>query len=159
MNQISFMIINIEGPYKEFYNRAYVVNSQNRDSVCLYNTESQKRTTTSYARYKMTVYLNRFLTDEEHVDHIDNDETNDNLSNLQILSHIENNRKYFRLKGNKLVEYKCPVCNTIFSIRRGLSHLVNKNKKSVTCSRSCGGKISHLETKVRIIMLREYTQH
>ena len=32
------MIINIEGPYKKFYNKAYVVNSQNRDSVCLYNT-------------------------------------------------------------------------------------------------------------------------
>ena len=153
------MIIEIKYPYTQHYDRAYLVNSQNRNSVCLYNTNSNKRSTTSYARYLMSVHLGRYLKPKEHVDHIDNDGTNDVISNLQLLSQQENNRKSSKTKGNKLVEYECPVCDNTFTVRRGLSHLVIKTKKSVTCSRTCGGKISHMKTNNRIKFIREFTQY
>ena len=153
------MIIEILSPYNKDYHRAYLVNSQGRNSVCLYNTETKARHTVSYARYLMATSLNRFLTDDEEVDHIDNDKTNDSIDNLQLLSRTENIKKQKRLIGLKKVLYECPVCNEHFSVRKGLSHLVNKRKKSMTCSRSCGGKISHMDIENRILFIKEYLEH
>lgn len=153
------MIIDLLPPYDVDYNRAYLVSSQGRNSVCLYNTVTQARHTISYARYLMATSLNRFLTDDEEVDHIDNNKDNDVLSNLQILSRAENIRKQKRVVGLKRVLYQCPVCEKEFSRSRGLSHLVKKTKNSVTCSRSCGGKISHMDTEDRIMFIREFMEH
>lgn len=63
--------------------------------VCLFNSKKE-RTTISYARYLMSVKLNRFLDRNEEVDHIDNDKTNDSIENLQILSSKENKEKFLR---------------------------------------------------------------
>ncbi len=52
-----------------------------------------RKTTMSYARWKMIQHLERKLLQEEHVDHINEDCTDDRLVNLQILSQLENNRK------------------------------------------------------------------
>lgn len=51
-------------------------------------------TSTAYARYLMSVKLKRYLHDDEEVDHIYNDFTNDSIDNLQILSGSENTKKY-----------------------------------------------------------------
>ena len=153
------MIIDLLPPYDVDYHRAYLVKSQGRNSVCLYNTETKVRHTTSYARYLMAVSLNRFLSDDEEVDHIDNIKDNDVLGNLQLLTRAENIKKQKRVVGLKKVLYQCPVCEKEFIMRRGLSHLVIKTKNSITCSRSCGGKLSHMETEDRIRFIREYIEH
>lgn len=153
------MIIDLLPPYDKDFNRAYLVNSQGRNSVCLYNTESKLRHTISYARYLMSTHLNRFLTDDEHVDHIDNDKSNDVISNLQILTLAENNKKQAKLKGKRMVRYSCPICSKEFSLSRRLSHLTSKSKTSATCSKSCGGKISRNYTGDKIIMLYEYVDY
>lgn len=153
------MNIEILPPYDTDYNKAYLVTSQGRNSVCLYNSETKKRHTVSYARYLMSTHLGRFLDKDEHVDHIDNDKSNDVITNLQILSQLENNRKQARLRGKKMVKYQCPVCQKVFSIRKGLSHLVSTNKKSVSCSRSCGGRLPKLGLDKKILFLEEYTQY
>lgn len=114
------MKIELQYPYNERWRLGYiVVNSENRKNVVLYNSHSD-RSTVSYARYLMSVKLGRFLLRSEEVDHIDEDKTNDSLSNLQILSTAENLRKNARSRISKripkhgtLTEYrycKCDLC-------------------------------------------------
>jgi len=88
---------------------------EGRYMLCIIHPDGS-RTTTSYARYLMSVYLKRFLLESEHVDHKDEDKTNDSISNLQILSQVENNIKHVvsANKSSKLIELKCPVCGTDF---------------------------------------------
>ena len=73
----------VYGPYKQKDGRYFV--------ILVY--EDGTRKTSAYARYLMEQHLGRSLTDEEEVDHIDNDNTNDNIENLQILTREENMRK------------------------------------------------------------------
>lgn len=111
---------------------------------------SLKRTSMSYARFIMSVFLRRELKTNEEVDHKDGDKTNDNLDNLQILSGEANRKKSFidRKIHKKMVELKCPECQTIFVRRRGRTHLVNKGSRATFCSRRCSGKFSSkLKTK------------
>lgn len=87
----------------------------------------------------MSVKLGRFLTDNEEVDHIDEDKTNDSLSNLQVLSKKEHRQKsVIYLKGS------CYICGS--EIVRTKSQLRPKIKQekllkgTLTCSRKCGRK-------------------
>lgn len=50
-------------------------------------------TTMSWARYLMQEYIGRELTQEETVDHINRDKTDDRLENLQILTRSEHAKK------------------------------------------------------------------
>lgn len=96
------MKIKLKAPFSKDYDKGYLVtNSKNRKFVILYNSAND-RTTIPYARYLMSVKLKRYLKDDEHVDHIDNDKTNDDINNLQILSQTENNQK----EGRRRVEEK-----------------------------------------------------
>ena len=102
----------------------------------------------------MSVHLKRWLTKDEHVDHINDDKSDDRIENYQILTLTENNQKQAALVGCKVVEYKCAVCDNKFVVKRKYSHYVI-GEKSMTCSRSCGGKASHFPSPVQIV-LREY---
>ena len=85
--------IEIEYPYSTKYKSAYlVVNKDNRRTVILYNSHSD-RSSTQYARYLMAVKLGRFLEEHDHIDHKDDDKTNDHIDNLQILTLAQNNIK------------------------------------------------------------------
>ena len=131
------MKIQLEYPYNQDWNKGYIVtNSENRKTVILFNN-SKNRSSVSYARYLMAITLKRYLTENEHVDHIDNNKTNDLIENLQILTPKENNQKAF-LKGETLFEFKCPVCKKIFKLTARQSH-----RKEPCCSRKCGGIKSH----------------
>ncbi len=103
---------------------------------------SKKRTTISYARYVMSVYLKRRLGPHEQVDHIDDNTTNDSLTNLQILSRQENIQKYVRgdtSPRKTLVLLRCPECLQEFVRPRRQTHLLGF-KKATFCSRECVGK-------------------
>lgn len=153
------MIIDLLTPFTDDYDRAYLVNSQNRNSVCLYNTKDKSRKTISYAKYLLSHKLNRYLLSDEEADHIDNDPTNDSIDNLQILSPSENCIKYRNHVGKSMVEYSCPICDKVFSVRRGQSHLVKKSKNAVACSRVCSGKLTHSSMENKIRFIREYKKH
>lgn len=139
------MKIELESPFDKLYKAGYLnMNKEPRRLVLLVDFDN-KKTTISYARYLMTVKLNRILEPYEHVDHIDNDKLNDVIDNLQIISVQENNIK--RVKHLKLetqpVTLVCPVCEITFSKpRRQVIVKLNANKKP-TCSRKCGGIYSH----------------
>jgi hypothetical protein len=82
-----------------------------------------ERKTISYARYLMSTHLGRLLTDEEHVDHINDIKLDDRIENLQILSQKENNIKAGlvrrgEIKHGTLTGYrycKCCLCKKAMS--------------------------------------------
>ena len=83
-------------------------------------SDISERTTISFARYVMSVSLGRLLnTDAEHVDHINNNKSDDRLENLQILSPAENKKKqqdfYTETHPNK-TEICCSFCGIKFEI-------------------------------------------
>lgn len=112
------MQIILETPYKEKWKQGYLVtNKENRKHVVLFNT-NKNRTTTSYARYLMSVKLGYEVPKEFEVDHIDNNKTNDSLDNLQLLSPQANRSKQAssvikEIKHGTLTAYrhcKCELC-------------------------------------------------
>lgn len=146
--------IDIQYPFTTKYDCAYRVSSQGRNTVVLYKTVTKERTSISYAKYLMSIHLKRWLTKDEHVDHINNNKMDDRIDNYQILTLAENNQKQASLLGCQVVEYKCAACDNKFVVKRKYSHFVTGNK-SMTCSRSCGGKSSHFTTPIQNV-IREY---
>jgi hypothetical protein len=107
-----------------------------------------KKKTVSYPRYLMQQVINRELTDLETVDHIDGDFTNNDLSNLQILTREANASKKYddhpQLRS-KYITYMCPVCNNTFQreervVRR---NQIKRGCEGPYCSKSCASKIHH----------------
>ena len=134
--------IQLEFPYSNDWLYGYVnTNSDGRETLTLYNSDND-RSSTQYARYLLAVYLKRYLTADEHVDHIDGDKNNNNLNNLQILSLHENNVKTHKKPDIQLV---CPICRKPFTRThtqlRGKKHLIDTN--TLCCSRSCGSAQGH----------------
>jgi len=97
-----------------------------------------KRTTKSWARYAMEVHLGRFLSKKEQVDHIDEDKTNDDITNLQILTRKENNLKHVRLnnKQKKIITLTCSYCLKQFE-REVRIVKSRKNKIGDFCKKEC----------------------
>lgn len=130
------MKINLEYPYNEIWDKGYIVtNPENRKTLILYNSKND-RSSTQYARYLLAVKLGRFLKEDETVDHLDGDKTNNSIDNLQVLSLADNNRKSFKKPD---VIMKCPICGKTFTRTR--SQLRGRLKKAlaneVCCSRAC----------------------
>lgn len=96
----------------------------------------------SYPRWLMECHLKRRLTSHETVDHIDNDATNNDITNLQLLSLPDNIRK--SRKPISYIEFICPVCKVIATKR---ANYVRGNKKRGSagpfCSRSCAGRFQY----------------
>ena len=131
------MKIQLEYPYNTRWKNGYIVtNKENRKMVILVNNRKD-RTTTAYARYLLSCKEQRFLTNEEQTDHIDNDKTNDSLENLQILSPLQNHNKSLKV-GQTMIKFICPICDKHFELTARQSHRLNP-----TCSKKCGGIKAH----------------
>ena len=140
------MKIELKYPYNKVWKYGYVsINGEGRETLTLYNSNND-RSVTQYARYLLAVKLGRFLTEDETVDHIDGDKTNNSIDNLQILSIVDNIRKSQKKPDFICI---CPVCKKVF--RRSHNHpsVRGKEKKlkiergELCCSRKCGGIFSH----------------
>jgi len=80
-------------PFEGYTVYGPTVHKNERRYVHLVKKDYSHRGSMSLARYLMSVHLGRLLGQEEHVDHIDGDFTNDDIENLQILSPADNLRK------------------------------------------------------------------
>jgi hypothetical protein len=108
--------------------------------------DDRSRTTQLYSNYLMEQKLGRKLDFDETVDHIDNDPTNDNLSNLQILSRSANAAKWHVDTGNTIeyVMLDCLHCGEEFQKEaRNERRRIKQNKRGPYCGKSCAGKASH----------------
>lgn len=110
-------------------------------------SENPHRTTISYARYVMAVHIGRRLEKHEEVDHIDNDRTNDDIANLQILSRVENRAKQARIQAPAAMrEMTCDFCGAAFSRRRNQTNHAKPNQKRHYCGKPC----AHRATSIRM---------
>jgi hypothetical protein len=108
--------------------------------------------TVSYPRYLLEMKLGRFLDENEEVDHNDLDFTNDSLDNLVIREPIEH--RELDARRLKPQTFMCPVCYRVFVLEGQTLHnvLTEQRRKNTTgpyCSRSCAGKGSRIQNRVR----------
>lgn len=129
--------------------------------------KNNKTKTISYPKYLMESYLNRYLTDDETVDHIDGNPLNNDIDNLRVLSRKEH--CYNDVLRNKDVIVKCTFCGKEFIIKGNNIRYHNRKDKHQSgyfCSRQCSGKygkaiqtneISH--KKVESVNIEKFKYH
>lgn len=123
-------VTSIQGPYLTKKSPRYI--------VTLYGKRSGIKLTKQYAKIKMEVKLEKVLSKDETVDHVDRNSKNDRYGNLRILDkpkHAADDAR--RLK---LPKVSCVWCGTKFQTTR--QHLMRRKTERAGpfCSKSCGGK-------------------
>ena len=89
----------------------------------------------------MSLKEGRFLNANEEVDHIDGNNSNDVIENLQLLTLEDHRNKSAKEKrGRKHFKVRCPNCQKEF-IRA--SNLVKRKYKLTFCTLSCNAKFWH----------------
>jgi hypothetical protein len=144
--------IDLEYPYNEHYIAGYLNTNSEPRRVVLLVDKNKKQSSTSYARYLMSCHLKRFLSKDEHVDHIDNNRLNDVIENLQILTQQENNKKG---KRRKWIKYVCNGCGEVYEKLHNQSHLVKSDSLTSSCSRKCARKSQTKNTREELKRIGE----
>ena len=94
--------------------------------------------TISYPKYIIEKYLNRYLEENETIDHIDGNFLNNDLSNLRVID-----RKQHAIEDairNKNIIVSCKMCGKTFEIQGNLIHGRNRTDKHQSgyfCSKQC----------------------
>jgi len=142
------MKIKLKEPYYSEYYSGY--KNYNRKTkryyIQLVNYDGSV-TSTSYARYLMSVKLGYFVPEDMDVDHIDGNQLNDSIDNLQLLPKSDNIRKSMTT-GRDFVTLICPICKKEFTKERRETHLGRSRRKPTCCSKRCAGKASHLDNLI-----------
>jgi hypothetical protein len=101
--------------------------------------------TTLYSRWLMEQHLGRRLTSDEHVDHVDEDKTNDDILNLAIVSSSINAKKSNALRRSvEVFALICPQCKQLaYKPAKDVRSNRKKGKKGPYCGRQCAGIASH----------------
>lgn len=120
-------------------------------------------------RVVMENHLKRLLNADEVVHHINGDKKDNRIENLELLDAKEHVRLHGLEHGSRWCELKCPQCSKIFHKERHLTFLIQKKKKSDSCSRSCSGKLSReiqlhgvtakVEQAISENLVREYIKY
>ena len=91
--------------------------------------------TVCYPKYLVECQLQRYLTKDETVDHIDGDFTNNDLKNLRVVTRSEHCRSH--VKVVKESTRRCVICGKQFT---------TKDSTRITCgSQSCRGRCAHID--------------
>ncbi len=96
----------------------------------------------SYPKYLLEQKIGRELEGDETCDHIDEDFTNDDPNNLQVLTRIQNATKAMLFRPVEMYSFNCPVCKTYTSKPMSqVRHNWNLGKSGPVCSKSCAGLV------------------
>lgn len=121
---------------------AYIGKRRNGRKYVTIVGRNGRSTLRSYAKYVYETRTRKKVPRGMTVDHIDEDCTNDDFRNLQLLSVVANARKSASLRDVTLVRFLCH-CGTEFVRRRNCSHIVKGGRLSACC-RECAGLVTHL---------------
>jgi hypothetical protein len=125
--------MNIYGPYV----------GKDKRSRCVIVHDNGRITTKSYPRLIMEAHLGRSLLPEEDVHHLDEDVTNNDISNLEIILHTEHCREH-SLKYTGDIFVQCVYCGEKFALtpkqQSSRKRELNRGKHGPFCSRTCSGK-------------------
>lgn len=134
------MKIELAEPYKSFYRVAYYrKDKRGRARVDLINSRAD-RTTVAYARYLVETSRKEFLESGYEVDHIDEDCSNDSLSNLQVLTREAHLLKTANAKkGRAYSRLVCPHCRVEFTRE---TRFVTSSNKNYFCSSRCNANFN-----------------
>jgi len=129
----------IYGPYQSGDGRWRIVLYKTKISK---NSNSKKRTI-SYPKALMEIKLKRRLDKNEEVHHKDEDYTNNDEHNLEILTGTKHRKLHIKKDAfhRQIKTYCCPTCNKLFQKRlhQIRNNQESKKKKGPFCSRQCAG--------------------
>lgn len=131
----------VYGPYLRKDGRKYFVIRKLHDGVISKKVSGKS---IMISRAIMEVRLERILSTEEEVDHIDGDLTNDDPSNLQLLLMYDHRIKSgveSSLRSNMREAVLCPYCSSEFLVRRSSLRKALDKGKHPCCSRKCASKL------------------
>lgn len=118
-----------------------------RKHVCLTRKmgDATERKTVSYPKFLLEIDLNRYLTEDETVDHLDRNFTNDNLGNLEVRQ--RSSHSSIDAKRVKSMQFICECCGCEFHAEgKKLNDIANnraKGCKGPFCSKKCAGVAAH----------------
>lgn len=124
--------------YKECKIYGPYIRKDGRKHVCILFKDGSRKTV-SYPKYLMEKYLNRYLNDDETVDHIDRNFMNDDISNLRIVERSQHAKDDAK-RVNQISELICVWCNSYMGFINHRNRSKNKNKAGPFCSRKCSGE-------------------
>lgn len=145
------MLIELQEPFRSCWNKGYLQqHPSGRRYVVLFNS-NEDRTIISYARYLMSVHIGNFIPDGFEVDHKDDDETNDDINNLQILTSLQNQLKRQMRYAEEIQEwygFHCANCEIPFIItKREVDKRLSSGVEMAFCGRSCAASYHHAKKK------------
>lgn len=144
-------IIRVENPW--------IMDESGRKATRLHYDDGTKKVT-SWARYIYELNYGE-IPENYEVDHIDENCTNDNIDNLQLLTSEENIEKYYRNNPAPTISFICPTCKKDFKrLERYYKHnQINQKKIGPFCSRKCAGIFNRnnqvLKSDGKIILIED----
>lgn len=131
------MKIEVSDYYKlKGYSKAYLYKRKDDRMAITLTGIGMKPKGILYSKYLYCSFYQCDVTENEHIDHINGDKTDDRIENLQKISRAYNIKKDKHIK--EYVERICPVCGNIFLLeKRNVSTHPNP-----CCSCQCRGKKS-----------------
>lgn len=138
------MIIDVEYPFTIYYKSGSVSQGKDGRRHIQLTRYDGSQTGTTYARYLMSVHLGYFIPGGLEVDHIDNDKTNDCVSNYQLLTQEENLQKHHnfcRMNVWEYIDLTCSNCKQEFVITKG--EYDSRQQKNHNGNYFCNDKCYH----------------
>ena len=123
------MYTQVYGPYTRKDGRKHLI---------LYEPSSKHRKTISFPNAIMEVYLGHKLAEDDTVDHIDRDKTNDIISNLQVIAR-KTHVSLDAIRRHSLFS-TCPICKAEFELTRDQLNKRSNIFAGPFCSKTCAGK-------------------